>query len=100
MGIRGDQINDLHLVPFSKNPKLADVPRHPQFHPTMNLEDRLLVDFFELVRHQENFEALQISLDAEDLQQIKALNQNYRYVSGSFFAVPNSGYTVEKLWDE
>jgi alcohol dehydrogenase (NADP+) len=51
-------------------------------------------------RIKENFEALQISLDAEDLQQIKALNQNYRYVSGSFFAVPNSGYTVENLWDE
>ncbi|MEA5537090.1 aldo/keto reductase [Crocosphaera sp. XPORK-15E] len=51
-------------------------------------------------RIKENFEAQQVSFDTEDLQLFKALNQNYRYVDGSFFAVPNSGYTVENLWDE
>jgi alcohol dehydrogenase (NADP+) len=51
-------------------------------------------------RIKDNFEAQEVYLDAEDLQKIKALNQNYRYVDGSFFAVPNSGYTLENLWDE
>jgi alcohol dehydrogenase (NADP+) len=51
-------------------------------------------------RIKENFKAQKVVLDAEDMQQIKTLNQNYRYVDGSFFAVENSGYTVENIWDE
>ncbi|EAZ91730.1 aldo/keto reductase [Crocosphaera chwakensis] len=49
-------------------------------------------------RIQENFEAQNIVLDVEDMEQIKNLNQNYRYVDGSFFALPNSSYTVESIW--
>ncbi len=49
-------------------------------------------------RIKQNFEAQNITLDAEDMEQIKTLNQNYRYVDGSFFALPNSSYTVENIW--
>ena len=50
-------------------------------------------------RIKQNFEAQNISLDTEDMEQIKTLNRNYRYVDGSFFALPNSNYTVESIWD-
>ncbi|WP_107669168.1 aldo/keto reductase [Cyanothece sp. BG0011] len=49
-------------------------------------------------RIKENFAAQNISLDTEDMEKIKTLNQNYRYVDGSFFALPNSSYTVESIW--
>ncbi|MEM8778934.1 MAG: aldo/keto reductase [Cyanobacteria bacterium P01_G01_bin.49] len=50
-------------------------------------------------RIKENFEAQNVPLDSEDMKQIANLNNDYRYVDGSFFAVPNSGYTVENIWD-
>ncbi len=49
-------------------------------------------------RIKQNFEAQTISLDTADMEQIKTLNRNYRYVDGSFFALPNSSYTVESIW--
>ena len=49
-------------------------------------------------RIKQNFEAQNINLDTEDMEQIKTLNRNYRYVDGSFFAIPNSSYTVESIW--
>ncbi|NQZ65129.1 aldo/keto reductase [Crocosphaera sp.] len=49
-------------------------------------------------RIKQNFEAQNINLDTEDMEQIKTLNRNYRYVDGSFFAIPNSCYTVESIW--
>ncbi|MDJ0580270.1 aldo/keto reductase [Crocosphaera sp.] len=49
-------------------------------------------------RIKQNFAAQNINLDAEDMEQIKTLNCNYRYVDGSFFAIPNSSYTVESIW--
>ncbi len=49
-------------------------------------------------RIKQNFEAQTISLDTEDMEKIKTLNRNYRYVDGSFFALPNSSYTVESIW--
>ncbi|WP_243397377.1 aldo/keto reductase [Crocosphaera subtropica] len=49
-------------------------------------------------RIEENFAAQNIILDPEDMENIKALNQNYRYVDGSFFALSNSSYTVESIW--
>ncbi len=49
-------------------------------------------------RIKQNFAAQNINLDAEDMEQIKVLNRNYRYVDGSFFAIPNSSYTLESIW--
>ncbi len=49
-------------------------------------------------RIKQNYEAQNISLDREDMETIKTLNLNYRYVDGSFFALPNSSYTVESIW--
>lgn len=49
-------------------------------------------------RIKQNFEAQNINLDTEDMEKIKTLNENYRYVDGSFFALPNSSYTVESIW--
>ena len=49
-------------------------------------------------RIKQNFEAQNINLATEDMEQIKTLNRNYRYVDGSFFAIPNSSYTVESIW--
>jgi alcohol dehydrogenase (NADP+) len=50
-------------------------------------------------RIKENFEAQNISLDTEDMSKIKTINRNYRYVDASFFALPNSSYTVKSIWD-
>ena len=50
-------------------------------------------------RIKQNYEAQNISLDTEDMEQIKALNRDYRYVDASFFVFSNSSYTVESIWE-
>ena len=51
-------------------------------------------------RLQENFEAVEIVLEGEDMERIAQLDMAYRYIDGSFWQVPGSGYTVAELWDE
>lgn len=51
-------------------------------------------------RLQENFEAVKVTLDAGDIDQIAQLDMSYRYIDGTFWQVPELGYTVADLWDE
>ncbi len=51
-------------------------------------------------RIRQNFEAAQITLAAEDMAEIKKLDRHRRYVSGTFWTMPGSPYTLESLWDE
>ncbi len=51
-------------------------------------------------RLQENFQAVDFTLEATDMQAIERLEQGYRFVDGSFFASPGSPYTVAGLWEE
>ncbi len=51
-------------------------------------------------RLQLNFEAQNIHLTEDDRTSIAAMDRHYRYVTGTFWAVEGSGYTVEELWDE
>jgi alcohol dehydrogenase (NADP+) len=51
-------------------------------------------------RQRENFAAQDISLDADDMAVIAGLDMGYRYVDGSFWETPGSGYTLANLWDE
>jgi len=45
-----------------------------------------------------NFEACDIILDAEDMDNIASLDKNYRFINGKFFEMPGSGYS--NLYDE
>lgn len=51
-------------------------------------------------RIQQNLDASNIVLDNEDLADIAKLDMHHRYVLGSVFALPNSGYTLNNIWDE
>ncbi len=51
-------------------------------------------------RIRENFRALSVCLDEEDMQQIQKLDENKRYVDGSFYAMSGSPYTPNNIWDE
>ena len=51
-------------------------------------------------RLKQNFDAMNLILDAEDIQTINDLDAGYRYVDGRFWTVAGSSYTVENLWDE
>ncbi len=51
-------------------------------------------------RLKQNFESVNIILSSEEMNMIKSVNKNRRYVDGSFFAVPDGPYTIENLWDE
>jgi alcohol dehydrogenase (NADP+) len=51
-------------------------------------------------RLQENLAATKINLSAEEMTEIAKLDLHYRYVSGSFWAMENSSYNLENLWDE
>lgn len=45
-----------------------------------------------------NFQAAGVELDSEDMENIKNLDRNYRYITGKFFEEPSKGYI--NLYDE
>lgn len=47
-----------------------------------------------------NLEAAEIDISDADMTQMKALDKHFRYVTGRFFEISGSPYTVENLWDE
>ncbi len=51
-------------------------------------------------RLKENLAAQELILTQEDMQKIAGLDRNRRYVSGTFWALKNSPYTVHNIWDE
>ena len=51
-------------------------------------------------RLKQNFEALDVQLNDEDMESIGKLDKHARYVKGVFWTMPGSPYTVAGLWDE
>lgn len=51
-------------------------------------------------RLKQNLEASSIQLSQEEMSQINQLDKHFRYVTGAFFALPGSDYTLSNLWDE
>jgi len=51
-------------------------------------------------RLKQNLEAVNITLSSVEMKEINTLNKHFRYVTGAFFALPESDYTVSGLWDE
>ena len=51
-------------------------------------------------RLKENLAAAEITLTPDDLEQIGALDQNLRLVSGSFWLMEGSPWSLQNLWDE
>jgi len=51
-------------------------------------------------RIRENLEAQTLSLSTDDLAEIDRLDRNRRYITGSFWTMEGSPYTLENLWDE
>lgn len=51
-------------------------------------------------RLRENLAAAELRLEAADLLEIARLDRHYRYVTGSFWTMPGSPYTLANLWDE
>jgi alcohol dehydrogenase (NADP+) len=51
-------------------------------------------------RLQQNLRAADITLTDAQMSQIGLLDRHYRYVSGDFWIMPGSPYTLENLWDE
>lgn len=49
---------------------------------------------------RQNLAAATIELTQADLDAIAALDRHRRYVTGSFWALPGSGYTIANIWDE
>jgi len=48
----------------------------------------------------QNLAAADITLTADDVAAIAALDRHRRYVDGSFWAIPGSPYTLANLWNE
>ena len=51
-------------------------------------------------RLKENLESAKISLSTADLAELERLDRHHRYITGSFWAMEGSPYTLENLWDE
>lgn len=51
-------------------------------------------------RMRENLAAAEIELDNDDMQILAGINKDYRFIDGTFWAMPGSCYTVEWLWND
>lgn len=51
-------------------------------------------------RLKQNFEAKDINLDQDDMQQIAGMDRHYRFVDGTFWVMEGNSYTLDNLWDE
>lgn len=51
-------------------------------------------------RIKQNFESTTIPLSVSDFSELTALDMHRRYVSGTFWTMEGSPYTIENLWDE
>lgn len=51
-------------------------------------------------RLRQNLKAASILLTTEEMNEISKLDEHFRYVTGGFFALPGSDYTIANLWDE
>ncbi|MFY0652931.1 MAG: aldo/keto reductase [Cyclobacteriaceae bacterium] len=50
------------------------------------------------VRLKQNLEAYKIELSAQEIEDLKKVDKNYRFIVGKFWAVEGSPYTLEGLW--
>lgn len=50
-------------------------------------------------RISQNFKAADITLSAEEMRQIAALDMQRRFLTGGLWTIPGSGYTQDTLWD-
>jgi alcohol dehydrogenase (NADP+) len=51
-------------------------------------------------RIKQNFDAAQIELDKDDMQQIASIDKGYRFVDGGLWAMEGSPYSMASLWDD
>jgi alcohol dehydrogenase (NADP+) len=51
-------------------------------------------------RLQENFESTKVTLDANDMAKLTAIDKHHRYVDGTAWCGEGSPYTLANLWDE
>ncbi|QHV01788.1 aldo/keto reductase [Synechocystis sp. CACIAM 05] len=51
-------------------------------------------------RLEQNLRAADITLTDSEMAKIALLDRHYRYVSGEFWMMPGSPYTLQNLWDE
>ena len=51
-------------------------------------------------RMKQNLDATKVSLTEKDMQEIKEMNRNRRYISGEFWVFEGGSYSIANLWDE
>lgn len=50
-------------------------------------------------RIKENYKAVNLNLDEEDMEMIKSLNKNLRHATGDFAVFPKGSYTIDSIWE-
>lgn len=51
-------------------------------------------------RLRENFAAAELELTSAELERIATLDQHYRLIAGTFWAVEGGPWTLQTIWDE
>ncbi len=51
-------------------------------------------------RLKQNLAAAEVSLTQDDMREIAGIDRNRRYISGAFWTIEGSPYTLANLWDE
>ena len=88
-----------------KNPVIREIADHHQVSPAQILIAWAIQRGTTVIpksahpgRLRQNFEAATMRLQGDEMDAIANLDQGFRYISGNFWAIEGSPYTVEDLW--
>lgn len=91
--------------PLLEDPVVAEVAAHHGASPAqvliawqLHLGLSVIPKSVNPARLAENFEAQDLVLDPDDLEQLAALDRGHRYVDGGFWLLPGGPHTAESLW--
>lgn len=103
---RSDFSKSAHEITLLEHPSILDLALQHQCTPAQILISWSVMRNIAVIpkstdkgRIQQNFDAQKVILTEKDMQQIYKLNNNYRYLNGSFFPFKGSTYNLENLWD-
>ena len=94
-------------VDLMKEPIIVEISKKHNCTPAqillawhVNKGTSLIPKSINLDRMLENFKAPNITLTPADMAEIAKMDKHYRYINGRFWAMPDTSYTYENLWDE
>ncbi|PIE22535.1 MAG: aldehyde oxidoreductase [Planctomycetota bacterium] len=90
-----------------EDPVIVDIAKAHSMHPAqiliawaVNRGSSVIPKSVNRERMAQNLVAAELELSAEEMQRLNALDRHHRLITGEFWTMPGSPWTLANLWDE